>query len=303
MDTESNKTQTPQKEAFATKPIVRTYQSDVARALKEKKGSVVDIAAAEEKRRQEQGGIATAYDDTAIKKNRMLAFAIFFVVVGVGVFGYLFFTEKQKETTKTETGTPIVSSIIFVNTQKEIPIDEKEGDALVSEIAKEIVGANIRLDFMEQFFFTKTEGTIKTIVPAGDFSSLVFEHIPPTLIRSFEKEYLVGVHAFNGNTPFFLARLNFFENAFSGMLKWERFMADDILPFFGKTNTPKTLGGNEAFEDYVLMNQDTRVLRDSLGDIVLLYAFPDRKTLVITTDQDTFKEIIDRLKTPKPVVQ
>lgn len=295
--------QNTQTKPDSPKPIVRTYQSDVAAALKEKKGSIIGIAAAEERRRQEQGGVFTPDAEAARKKKRLLVVAISLVVLGIGVFGFLFFAQKQKAATPAGTATLVAPSIIFVNTQKELSIGGKDRAALIAATAKEIKEANIRLDFIEQLFFTKTEGTIKTIVSVGDFFALASEHIPPTLLRSFEGDYLFGIHAFNGNTPFLMVRLNSFENAFSGMLKWEKFMPDDILPLFGKVDVLKTLPQTGHFGDYLFMNQDMRVLRNQMGDIVLLYAFPDRDTLVITTDQDTFKEAVDRLKTPKPVVQ
>lgn len=287
----------------STKPIVRTYQSDLAVALKEKKGSIVGIAAAEERRRQEQAIVFPPDAEAARKKKRLLVAAIFLAVVGIGVFGFLFFTEKQKVSMPSGMATLVAPSIIFVNTQKEISIDGKDSSALVLEIAKELKGANIRLDFIEQLFFIKMEGAIKTIVPVRDFFSLAVEHIPPALLRAFEGDYLFGIHAFNGNTPFLIIRLNSFENAFSGMLKWEKFIADDILPLFGKTDALEALTGETHFEDSVFANQDVRILRNRIGDVSLLYAFPDRETLVISTDQDTFKEVIDRLKTPKPVTQ
>lgn len=303
MDPENNQNQIPQSEAASPKPIVRTYQSDLAAALKQKKGSIVGIAAAEERRRQEQAVVFPTDTEAARKKQRLLVVAVALAVLGIGVLGFLFFAQKQKETTPTGMAAITAPSIIFVNTQKEISIDGRDRSALVLETAKELKGANIRLDFIEQLFFTKTEGAIKTSVPVRDFFSLVVEHIPPALLRAFEGDYLFGIHAFNGNTPFLIIRLNSFENAFSGMLKWEKFMADDILPLFGKTEELKALAGETHFEDSVFANQDTRVLRNRTGDISLLYAFPDRETLVISTDQDTFKEVIDRLKTPKPVTQ
>ncbi|MBI5005251.1 MAG: hypothetical protein HZC03_01465 [Candidatus Lloydbacteria bacterium] len=283
------------------KPIVRTYQSDVATALKEKKGSIVHIAAAEEKRRQENANIFPPDTEVARKKKWLFIGAASLVVIGMGIVGFLFFAPKAK--TLTGSASLVVPSIVFVNSQKEISIDGKDRNALVSETAKEIKGAHVRLDFIEQLFFTKTEGAVKTLVTVRDFFSLSSERIPPVLLRSFEGDYLFGIHAFNGNTPFLIVRLNSFENAFSGMLKWEKFMTDDLLPLFGKGEMLKKLTGANHFEDYLVVNQDTRALRDSSGDIVFLYAFPDKNTLVMTTDQDTFKEIIDRLKTPKPVVQ
>lgn len=301
MDPENNQNQTPQSEESSTKPIVRTYQSDLAAALKEKKGSIVSIAAAEEKRRQEHDTVFEPGTDAARKKKWLLVAAVSLGVVGVGVFGFLFF--GKQETAPTGAAPFVAPNVIFVNSQREMSINGETRDTLVPKIAKEIQGANIRLDFIENIFFIKTTGGAKTLVPVRDFLSLSLEHVQPSLLRSFEGDYMLGIHAFNGNIPFLIIRLNSFENAFSGMLKWETFMADDLLPLFGKGEVLKTLTQAEHFEDYLFINQDTRVLRNKMGDIVLLYAFPDRNTLVITTSQDTFKELIDRLKTPKSSVQ
>ena len=292
---------TPTEASSQAKPIVRTYQSDLAQALKEKKGSIVSIAAAEEKRRQKHDIVFEPDAEAARKKKWFLFSAIALAIVGIIGLGFLFFG-KQKVTPIEKTPF-VVPSVIFVNMQKEMSIDEETRDMFVSKIAKEIKAANIRLDFIEHIFFTKKQADVKTLVSVRDFFALSSEHIQPSLLRSFEGDYVLGIHAFNGNIPFFIVRLNSFENAFSGMLKWETFMADDILPIFGKEEMLKTLTQSEHFEDYLFINQDTRVLRNRSGGIALLYAFPDRNTLVITTSEDTFKEIINRLKTPKPSVQ
>jgi hypothetical protein len=45
----------------------------------------------------------------------------------------------------------------------------------------------------------------------------------------------------------------------------------------------------------VVKNKDTRILRDSHGNTVLLYSFINKETLIITTNEATFNEIYDRL--------
>ena len=42
-------------------------------------------------------------------------------------------------------------------------------------------------------------------------------------------------------------------------------------------------------------------IQDNNGNTALLYAFPDQQTLVITTNEQTFNEIFERLTTSKTV--
>ena len=73
------------------------------------------------------------------------------------------------------------------------------------------------------------------------------------------------------------------------MLEWEPFMAQDLSPFFDGA------GLRGTFEDVLVQNKDARVLKDSAGNVRLLYAFPNTETLLITTNQSTFLEVFGRL--------
>jgi hypothetical protein len=55
------------------------------------------------------------------------------------------------------------------------------------------------------------------------------------------------------------------------------------------------------FIDRVVENHDARVIQDEQGDILLLWTFLDRSTLVITTNDATLREVISR-RTRPPVV-
>ena len=79
-------------------------------------------------------------------------------------------------------------------------------------------------------------------------------------------------------------------------------MAKDLAPFFpsmDSTSSPQasTQIISSSFTDQVIGNHDARVLLDQSGQPVLLWAFLDRQTIVITTNQYTLGEIISRLKT------
>ena len=112
--------------------------------------------------------------------------------------------------------------------------------------------------------------------------------------------------------PFLILKTDSFENTFSSMLLWEETMQNDLAPYFGtalqkiispsfSTETTLTPGVvvPRIFHDVIVKNIDTRLLRNDDGNTVLLYAFPNASTLIITTDEGTFFEVFRRLTTSK----
>jgi hypothetical protein len=81
-----------------------------------------------------------------------------------------------------------------------------------------------------------------------------------------------------------------------------------LLPLFKRTPPVHTTASNATttatstvsvalkFTDRIIENHDTRALETNLGDIVLLWTFLDRSTLVITTNEATLREILSRHK-------
>jgi hypothetical protein len=81
-------------------------------------------------------------------------------------------------------------------------------------------------------------------------------------------------------------------------------MAPDLLGLFTKAKSTtdnsisigeKSGDWNNLFEDEVVKNKDIRVLKDSTNTTVLLYSFINKETLIITTNEQTFNEVYDRL--------
>ncbi|OGC88721.1 hypothetical protein A2419_03085 [Candidatus Adlerbacteria bacterium RIFOXYC1_FULL_48_26] len=62
------------------------------------------------------------------------------------------------------------------------------------------------------------------------------------------------------------------------------------------TSTPEVPPLQTGFTDAIVQNHDARVTTDKYGTIDFLWTFLDRQTLVITTNPDTLREIITRLK-------
>lgn len=74
--------------------------------------------------------------------------------------------------------------------------------------------------------------------------------------------------------------------------------SDGFVTIGEEDNTVQTDGGPRfgaaRFEDAVIRNKEVRVLKNDEGKIVLLYSFIDPSTIVITTNEYTFIEILTR---------
>ena len=118
--------------------------------------------------------------------------------------------------------------------------------------------------------------------------------MPPILLRSLRPDFMLGTHSFNKNQPFLVLKTDYYDNAFAGMLEWEGHLTEDLLTLFGQENRVQELS-QRKWGDMVIKNKDTRVLLDFDGNIALVYAFKDQRTLIITTSEDTLLEVSRRL--------
>ena len=124
---------------------------------------------------------------------------------------------------------------------------------------------------------------------------------PDSLVRSFDPQFVYGIYGFNPHSPFLLIKVNDYENAYAGMLAWEPYMKDDVGSLFiykgddiVATSSTSTFSVT-PFTDDVLDNYDARVLLNANGNIILLYTFIDKNTLLIASNEPTLKEILARL--------
>ncbi len=162
---------------------------------------------------------------------------------------------------------------------------------------------------------TIDKNSVPPPVSIQDLITAIAPNIPDSLKRTFDPNYyLLGIHVFDGNEPFLVLKVDSYEQAFSGMLEWERTMSQELSPAFIRTPRPHTqselVGVSTStpdavvlptqFKDKIVANHDARALINDQGDILLLWAFIDRTTLVITTNENTLAEIISRRSTFTP---
>lgn len=273
---------------------LRTYQSDIAKIIQEQRPSQVDIAIAEQKK-QYKTGARERKKMSAEQKERMktvglVVFGILLIASGALSF-YFFFIKKT-----IGTGTvpaPVQGSLIFADSRKELPLPSgTDRRAFVNAIAQTIKDAKESGNSITEYRIVEKGALGSAALPTGRFFSLLETHAPDALLRSLDPVFSFGIHTLIKNEPFFVFKTTFFESAFAGMLDFEQNMEPDLGPLFSNKASPIP---GRPFEDDVIKNKDTRVIRNQSGAILFFYTFPDREHLILVTNETTLSELIPRL--------
>jgi len=306
--------QTPKDPKEHHRNAIRTYYSDIAETVQGKGVSMTDIALAEQKRREEHPEKAPPPEPEREKtpgrwKSFSIILAVVLLVGGGGIFIFIsFFLSAQEEVVPESFRTTLIPT----NSEHLLDVTDLSGDAVRTRIEEDRVVLDGTLNTIVTFIPVDVVGEEQKLLSAREFLSRLETRADTALQRSVLNEFSLGVHLFDKNHGFLIIKTDFFENAFAGMLRWEKYLADD-LPFLtqdivGPLDTPipdptPGEGGvvlepieRYVFQDVVVANRDARALISSVaGNIKMIYSFPDKNTLIITTNPNTLVELFGRL--------
>lgn len=281
----SNPTPPPDPSAGpASSPLkqIRTFQGDIATALQRQRDSLVSIQRTEAAKR---GGAVIPEEPK--RTSSLLFFIGGFILFGLSAGGVWFaYTEFIRKTAPPEVVAP-ESRFIPAESSSLINASTTSRTLLITEVAS---------------LSTQTTGAdLKHIIlntTTSHFLSLLETHAPGNLVRSFKPTFMLGSL---GGKRFMIFDLASFENAFAGMLEWEKDLSQDVGPLFSTSIFLKNNAPTSVFEDVVSKNKDVRVLYapiepgSATTTPVLLYTFFDNKMLIITEDLETLHTILERL--------
>lgn len=304
-------------------PTLHTFKGDIEGTVQSKGLTMVGVAAAEAARAGRPVGGALLEPEAAPRKPipwmRILE-VVGGVVLIAGALGLIAFAYLNRDSLlPLSTGSSISSlpgSYIETDDTQLISIPADTPPALIRQGFRQFAdNAKLSLGLMLRFFVVNpvtgsTTSSGATPMSAQDFLALIAPEAPQELTRALAPDFMLGVHAFDGNQPFLIFKTDSYAQAFAGMLSWEETMQQDLTPPFTRQVSPHLSGAgqgtstpsapetqilNTPFRDRVVGNHDARVIQNQYGDILMLWTFLDRNTLVITTDENTLQEIISRL--------
>ena len=311
----------PQKKEESTVRPIETYQGDIESLVQNKNLSVVSIAAAEAIRRSQtpQAAIDTTGVAMATEwlnwlggRLAMVIGGVFFFAAAAGLLAYFFLRPVPSVPSNTAADAPFIlvddtKGIAFAEADFTRPIamgafnDMRKNVALSLGLIERIYPATMSTDV--------DDGTaVYTLIDAQKLLALFGPTAPQELVRTVEPApYLFGAHVFDDHQAFLILTVDSYEQAFAGMLGWEATMQSDLAPLFTRrprphikeeglaTSTPAQGTIVTGFTDAVVENHDTRVIKNEYGDILLLWTFLDRSTLLITTNAYTLRDIVSRI--------
>ncbi|MEI6345661.1 MAG: hypothetical protein WCO79_00250 [bacterium] len=283
---------------------IHTYKEDIASSVRNG-ASITSIAAAENARRVSQTGDAGGITETS-RNVIIIAISVSLILIGSIGSWYAYSTykaknrviieQKQRDPVQAEKITELVASGGSGGLSTQLYSTVQNSTAPLSSVE--------RLIPISKDTVTLADGSEKTVpLTTEEFFRQINANLPDTLLRSLDQSFYFGINAVHGNQPFLIVKTNSFEVALSGMFRWEPMMIRDLQSIFLRTAdrvAPPlyTIGGGNLtykFEDAILQNKEIRAVRDLKGNVVLLYAFLDTKTILITSDEATLKDVSARL--------
>jgi hypothetical protein len=300
---------------------LETYQKDMESVISQKNISAVSIAAAEANRAS-----SMTASPAVQKKPRnwkwlatlgAIVAGVTLVVAALGFLAYVLTRPAPAVTIGTGGSAPFMD---VDDTQALVLTPDQLNHATLMQNLESLKeNTSISLGLVSRMYVivsstTVEKGKLPDPISAQTLLATLAPNIGDSLLRTIDPNYyLLGVHVFDGNQEFLVLKVDSYEQAFSGMLDWERTMATELSPLFSRTPRPRTPEELNAiststptttiptsFRDKIVANHDARAVINDQGDVLLLWAFIDRNTLVITTNESTLSEIISRKATFTP---
>ncbi len=253
---------------------LRTYQGDVAEAIKSQNESVATIAIKEKLKKEER---------EPIKDSKTSNFPVSMVTVFLGlillagsVFAILFVFRAVQSGPQTQTVLP--EEIIPTNSRANLLGINKEN--ILVELQK-ISGTGVVVVDLQTIDGAKIENV-------ADFLKLMQAEPPSGFVRNLQ-DFVLGVYfSESGKSPFLILRTKEFGLAFSGLLEWEDRMRSD-LSFFER----KKLDAYYVWRDLIIKNKDVRALAnlEDSDDFILAYTFLDKETILITNSPSAIADM------------
>ncbi len=269
---------------------LRTFQGDMQEHIEVKKETVATIALAEQKKKIENN--EPTYTEPEVRSKNsgsgsslFVIFGILALIVGGIIVGAIYFLKTETETTVTAS---VEKTLISYTNKKEIVLPTVNAQALASSLLQEkaIYQAPANSVLYTQF----SQGGAP--VTGATLFGTIAEHAGDALKRNIV-DTMVGIYSFDTSEIFFVLKPDDFGIVYSGMLDWESTLGRDMSVFFPLLQAH--LASNPSvFSDETYKNKDVRVIRNDLGNIVLLYGFIDKDTLVITANEKIFEAILNR---------
>ncbi len=268
---------------------LRTYRGDVDEMMKHRDLTKTDIIVAEQKHRE--AAIPSGEDHSMLFRAIAIAGALFLVLFGIAA--YTFFGVGQRESSETIdlSATSTRPNAVTVGDTETIDISGGSKAQLAADLIiamgkpAEHQGLLREIHFVGKSSDTQISELLAFVAPRA-----------PSAITDKDHPYHFGLYS--NTSGYLVLSVGSFPTALASMLRWEQSLVEDLLPIL-EPRTPKEVlrqYANLPFGDAYISQTDVRTARSKAGDIVFLYGFPTRNTVVIASNPLAFSAVLDGLR-------
>jgi len=173
-----------------------------------------------------------------------------------------------------------------------VVLDSKNKSNFIKELQDVLAKQNTPGDLI-YLPVKKQVGTAVKFLNTNEFLNSLGISAPAFLTNFLEDNFFLGSLNLQEKHLVLIIEVqqNQYDNAFSGMIRWEKTLLQDLDFIANRGNLDDS--SFVTFKDSVIKNQDARVARTEKGD-VLVYTFINRNFIIITDNQSALEEIIRR---------
>lgn len=234
-------------------------------------------------------------DGKSGKKIFFLLLSTLFVLGGVAIAYYLYIKSPLGQKLPVIQTAQFPKAVVPAETNAEVNITGLSGTQILARIEEELNKPQDS-NTVREIILSQTGEIASTKARIQDVLTVMGIELPNILRRSLDSSWMIGVYANERGEKdiFVIVTHNFFQNAFAGMIAWERTIVDDLKDFIFANNPDFTTRGQ--FVDGIVSNRDVRAYVTQDGNIPFLYSFIDYEKIVYTSKEATLKEVIGRLE-------
>lgn len=266
------------------------------------------------------------------KKLFILLTSMIFILGGIVASYFLYIASPVSQTEPVQVTNTYTKPIINTESSVKINIDGLQKQAIANKIKNEL-NKSLPANSVKEIVFTKISNNQEMRVTAPEMIKVMDIPVPDIIKRTLLSTWMMGIYTDkNGNKDLFIiANQNFFQNAFTGMLSWEKVMIDDLKQYLPLTqitanvnekstgsetdeiimgqidnieqntntqnsNATKTANISGYWTDGIIKNKDVREYVIEDGPVLLLYSLIDSKRIIVATKESTLSEIISRIE-------
>lgn len=276
---------------------LRTLKGDMDEMIKSQSISLARIAMEEDARRR-ASGLSIAVEG---RKNwAMIIISVLMIASGLGIAGYVYLNYRPTTADIVPIETVYTTfSPIATEYGKNFSLEGLSQNKIISDLKGLVSSTEIPGGSIQKFnLIKKTANGKDALLKSQEFFTQIRSGAPGDLTRSLKPEMIFGVANTLGGAKsgILIFEVESYQNAFAGMLNWEKgSLVKDVFQIITSQPENEYLI-NGIFEDLVVNNQDTRILRNENQEIALIYGFLNGRYLVITGNTEVFNEIIARFR-------